>query len=478
MIFKANPIPDGVERRKFPLIRKLVDNPLFGIVIIGVIILSVIIILVDLFAPISDKTKLELEFINEILSVFLIFELFLRWLVSRTTKSFLSNHWIDILAVLPLLRVFRLGRFVQLLRLVRIFGLGTALQRRMTVFSRLFEGRFIEYFTLGSFMLFALIFGTVGLAQFEIMHDIPEHPIKTPTDAFWKAWFTLLTGDYADYPVTIGGKIIFSLILLFGMGVFAMLTGTFSAIMIEKLKEGAMLKTTNPEDLNGHVIICGYSAKTAIVINELRVDNLFKDCEVLLISEIASIDDLRPSVLNTDKLGILKADFTQIEALKQAAIERARAAVILSESANNRSTYDIDARTILAALTIERLNPSIHTCVEIYHAEYSSHLKSAGVEDVVIQGEYSGRLLARLTMRQGILPFFNDLLSNSAGNALEFAPLPSEFTGRNYGEILSPLHIKYGWTVVGVMPHDASLIVNPLGRCLLCDDKLLIIKPV
>lgn len=239
-----------------------------------------------------------------------------------------------------------------------------------------------------------------------------------------------------------------------------------------------MHKPANPDDLNKHIIICGFSAKAAILATEFLIDPAFKHSEILLVSEKANLEDLQRRNIKTHRISILKEDFTRMETLKKAGVERAVAAVILSEDGENRSTQDIDARTILAALTIEKLNPKIHTSAEIYNEEYASHLKMGGVEDVVIQGEVSGKLLARISMHEGLLAFFKDLLSRESGNTLTFIDPPTEVIGLNSEDAIGMLNKELGFTMVGVKPKGAPVIVNPRGHKIAATDEILVINPV
>ena len=52
----------------------------------------------------------------------------------------------------------------------------------------------------------------------------------------------------------------------------------------------------------------------------------------------------------------LNEDFTKVEALEKAGVHRASKCIILSDTGRGRKDRDADARTILAALTIEKLN--------------------------------------------------------------------------------------------------------------------------
>ncbi len=461
--------------RSFPWLRWLFDSARFNLTLMVLILVSVVLIIVETFVRLPEAELIIVQSVNDFLTLVFILELSLRWLLSVSTPVFFRDFWIDIVAVMPMFRIFRVGRILRLLRLFRIFSLGSNVQRRFAFLKNVFSGRMLEYGIISSFAVFAIIFGAVGFSQFEIGAN---ENIHTPVEAFWKSLFSLMAGEYADYPVSFGGKMVFLVLLIFQMGVFAMLTGTFSAIMYDKLKESAMHKPANPDDLNKHIIICGFSAKAAILASEFLMDPAFKHSEILLVSEKANLEDLQNRNVKTHRISILKEDFTRMETLKKAGVVRAVAAVILSEDGENRSTQDIDARTILAALTIEKLNPKIHTSAEIYNEEYASHLKMGGVEDVVIQGEISGKLLARVAMHEGLLAFFKDILSRESGNTLTFIDPPAEVVGMASEQAIGHLNKEFGFTMVGIKPKDAPVIVNARGHKICATDEILVINPV
>ncbi len=472
------------QQQKNRIITKLkhfVDSPQFGITIMVLILVSVALIFTELFIYGGNEEKVPQLIIqlNEWLTYIFIVELILRWIVSYSTHNFLANYWIDMLAVMPTFRIFRIGRVLRILRvlrLFRVFSIGSEFTRKFRLFGRIFEGRLTEIGIISSFGIFAIFFGAVGLSQFEIGK---QSEISSVSDAFWKSLFSLMSGEYADYPQTLGGKIVFLILLIFEMGIFAMLTGTFSAIMMDKIKETTMHKHTDPEELNNHIIICGFGQKTIILAREFLIDPIFEDSEILIISEKTNMmEELEQHNIDTNRVSILNEDFTSISALNKAGVEKARLAVITSESNGVRSTQDVDARTILAALTIEKLNPKIHTSAEIYNEEFASHLKMGGVEDVVIQGEVSGKLLARISMHEGLLAFFKDLLSTDSGNTLDFILATQDYAGKRYIDVVRELHETKGFTLVGVKPYNQEVIVNPKERIIAANDELLVISPI
>ena len=70
-------------------------------------------------------------------------------------------------------------------------------------------------------------------------------------------------------------------------------------------------------------------------------------------------------------------DFTRVDALERVGAHRASTCVILSDTSNGRSEQDADARTILSALTVEKLNPEVYTCAELCNRSNGTHLQMA-----------------------------------------------------------------------------------------------------
>lgn len=470
-------LSSSFERRKSPQrwesVQRLVESGFFSIAIAILIIVSISLIFAETFWNLSDTLSASFERTNQIITIIFIIELFLRWLASPSTAVFISAFWVDLLAVMPALRVFRIFRVFRILRVFRLISISAHFQRRFAIFSRVLHGQYLELSVILAFIIVSVVFGTLGFSQYEQGHGA----IHSKGDAFWKALFSLLSGEYADYPETLGGKIISIVLLLFGMGVFAMLTGTFSALMIEKFKENAMHNINNFDDLKNHIIICGFNSKVPVVIAEFLLDPSYKGKDIVIVSENANLEFLENKGVKVDRISIVKDDFTKVEALRKAGVEKAMVAVILSET-GDRTTHDIDARSILAALTIETMNKNIHTSVELFHEEYVDHLRLGGVEDIVVQGEISGRLLAKVAMQEGMLTFFEDLLTRGEGNTIFFKPVPQEYVGQSFSNSIGDMHKKSNLIIVGIKRKDQELIVNPRELLLEKDDMLLVISPV
>ncbi|NCB45735.1 hypothetical protein EOM81_01845 [bacterium] len=459
--------------KSFPTIRAMFESTSFNLFLMLLIVASVVLVMFENILSLSPANAQSVSRINEVLTIFFVCELSLRWLISNSTKDFFAAFWLDILAVVPLFRVFRLGRVLRVLRILRLFRFFTisdGIKKTFPFLKNIPSVNWVEYGLIITIVFFSVFFGAAGFAHFESESMGPE-------TAFWKALFSLFAGEYADYPESIGGKIVLLSLMMFSMGIFAMLTGTFSAIMLEKLKESAMYKNQDLKSLSGHMIICGFSAKTHILAKEFLLEPSFKDSEIVIVSENVDLETLKAKGLDTKRVRFLKEDFTHMNALIKAGVERASVAVILSEPGEHRTTQDIDARTILTALTVEKLHPGIHTSAEIYNEEYAAHLKNGGVEDVILQGDFSGRLLAKISMHQGLLAFFKDLLSRESGNTLSFIDPPKDVIGTNCAEAMTYINKELGYTLVGIKPRAKDLIVNPSSHTIDETDEILVIHP-
>ena len=133
-----------------------------------------------------------------------------RWAYART-------HPVELLFVaLPLLRPLGLLRALPLLRVAVAMGVNVSL------FSRFFRQRGITFLAV---MLIVVMFAG-GTLVWLLERDVSGHDalIETPTDAFWWAFITMTTVGYGDHsPATAGGRLIASVITVYGIINFAVI---------------------------------------------------------------------------------------------------------------------------------------------------------------------------------------------------------------------------------------------------------------
>lgn len=158
-----------------------------------------------------------------------------RLALSRRRLGYLFSFmgFIDLAAILP----FYLGlafdlrsmRAVRLMRVFRIFKL-----TRYSAAARRIHQAFIyareELILFGAAALIVLYLAAVGIYHFE--HEAQPRVFSSVFHSLWWAIVTLTTVGYGDaFPITAGGRIFTSLILIIGLGIVAVPTGLLAAAL-------------------------------------------------------------------------------------------------------------------------------------------------------------------------------------------------------------------------------------------------------
>jgi len=235
------------------------------------------------------------------------------------------------------------------------------------------------------------------------------------------------------------------------------------------------MRNTCFEHLKNHMIICGWQEKTPQIIKELMASEEYGRTDIIVISDKEDFTCMDLNRIGIDRpcVYLIEGDFTDPAVLKKARIDVAKIAIILPDRSCKRSNRDIDARTVLTALTIEKLNSSVYSCVELLDPEYESHMAIGNVDQVIVGGYYSGLIAAQSAINEYIIPFLKSLLPSESENKLQNIPLPPELTGKEFGEAIKFFRKKEGTLIMGVRLFEGELILNPKNYFLKGGDYLL-----
>ncbi len=172
--------------------------------------------------------------------VFLV-EYALRVAVARPRRSFVLSAFglVDLVAIasalLPVaidLRTLRAVRFLRLIRILKLARYSRAVRR----FGRAFSSVRAELSLFLSVCLLIVYLSSVGIYFFE--HDAQPDVFRSVFDAMWWSLTTLTTVGYGDaYPVTTGGRLFTSVVLLVGLGLVAVPTGLIASALTTTLRE-------------------------------------------------------------------------------------------------------------------------------------------------------------------------------------------------------------------------------------------------
>lgn len=438
-----------VIRTKRNLQRFLNASP-FEVSIAFLILISVALVFAEFFlapSPLLDEVLLT----NDILTWIFVVELSLRWYTAPSKKVFLRNYWIDILAVLPVLRVFRSFRLLRLLRVLRLIRAFMILLRRSGWISKRAE------LSLG---VFAVIFVTAIVLIISwtlVILTIEAPPAETSIsfakflERIWNTTFLFISGEVMDeLPDSPWARVVEVLVALSGLLVFAFFVGAVSSVMTNYWKIKMDEKDLTLNDLNNHTIICGWDRLTALTLGELEMSKDLWMRGVVVVAETKANIVAESKVKNSRRLFHIKDDFTKMDVLEKVGARRASIAMILSDRDTELTDQVRDARTVLAALTLEKLNPEIFTCAELIDEVNATHLKMAGVEEVVSRTHISAGIFASAVVNRGISTVFSDLLSQKDGAYLRKLDVPPHYVGKTFLEIFDYFKREHEATVIAV----------------------------
>ncbi|MEX1004271.1 MAG: potassium channel family protein [Acidimicrobiia bacterium] len=153
--------------------------------------------------------------------------------VTEQRWMYTKKAWLDVLVIvvsfpaLPALlastRLIRLTRLTRVLRLLRLLRLAAVMTRGARAAGAIFRTRGIGYVAVITLLVALGIGGTFSILE------------KTPmVDGLWWSLVTVTTVGYGDmFPVTPGGRIAASLLMILGIGLVAYITAAVAAHFVE-----------------------------------------------------------------------------------------------------------------------------------------------------------------------------------------------------------------------------------------------------
>ncbi len=438
--------------------RRLVSRPAFHLATVGLIVAWVGLTVTEIAVGEASTAGGLLRRLSVGFAAVFAVELALRWRASSTTGRFLREHWSDLVAVAsvapglaaayPATRLLRLLRVPTMVASMRRLPAIPGIPRRNTA-SRAFG--------LAAAIGLTAVTATAALLAFE-GQDNPE--LHTFGQAFWFSLYSIFaTQPTPDPPLTLGGRVVSLLLIFVGLSTFAVFTGTVSAVVSQRLR-GAEGGGVDLEELEGHIILCGWNRKAEIIVRECESARKGDPTPIVVLARFDGgtprIDPaLRSRVIFVDD------DFTKVSALERAGVRRATTCILLSDTSRGRSERDADARTILGALTVEKLNPRVYTCAELNRREYAPHLALGSVDDFVVGGEHSAFLLAQAALNRGVSSVFNELLTYEYGHKFSRLAVKKEWVGMSYFDLFLEMKKTHNVTLVAVIGKDGKTRINP-----------------
>lgn len=206
----------------------------------ALIVLSLIGFAFETLPGLSAEYRQALKLLETFSIIVFTVEFMLRAFFCKPKGKYIFSFMgiVDLVAIFPFylgisldlrsVRAFRLLRLFRLFKLVRY-------SRAIDLYKSAFKSIKEELILFGVTALIILYLASVGIYYFE--HSAQPEAFTSIFSSMWWAIVTLTTVGYGDvYPITTGGRVFTTLILMVGLGIVAVPTGLFASAL-NKMKE-------------------------------------------------------------------------------------------------------------------------------------------------------------------------------------------------------------------------------------------------
>lgn len=193
----------------------------FGVLILVLSIYVLTALFIDTLFKLDPQVSIILDIADNFVCGVFFIEFVARFYKADNKLKFMRWGWIDLISSIPTLEFLRVGRIFSLFRLLRIIRAIRSTKELIHHFRRnRVESTIVSMVLVG---ILLLIFSSILILKVE---DVPGGNIKTASDALWWAFTTVSTIGYGElFPITAAGRLIASVLIVFGVGVFGTLSG-------------------------------------------------------------------------------------------------------------------------------------------------------------------------------------------------------------------------------------------------------------
>ena len=312
-----------------------------------------------------------------------------------------------------------------------------------------------SFFQVGIGLFITMIFGGIVLQWLE------TGDISKGDNPFWWAIVTMTTVGYGDFsPETPEGRVFAVFIMFAGITLVSLLTASISSIFVaQKIREGKGLEKLNISD---HIVLCGWNSNTGNLMNSIQKLNHEKHLDLVLVNELSE-EEVNQIKSRFTKLNILfvSGDYTQEETLLKASVTTSNTVIIIPNNINNEDGLH-DEKTIFATLTIKSIDSSIRVVAYLLERENLTHIKRAEADEVVISDDFSLNILASHVVDPGVPQLSNHLVNADSSSRFIRKQIPSNFVGKEYGDLFDYFRGENGSLLVGLYYEDEHLGIGSI----------------
>ncbi len=457
---------------------KSISGKICNLIIFSAIFLSILCVFLDSFFQKNAQALRILNVLEWLFTILFTLEYILRLFAEKKKIKFVFSFFgiIDLLSTLPTYLSLFMGGAQQLagirvLRILRALRFLKKVPPDFILFAKLLKREKL-------LRLFVIIFSVILITSsivwmleknyFESTkaEEVHQKNMVNLFDSVWWGFVTFTTTGYGDIsPTSVSARIFAIILMLAGIVLASIFSGTITSILVDlKLKEAQGLKELK---LKNHLIMIGWNSQAERLLKNFNktISNESNNLEIVLLNElnVESISEFK-SIYETDymKIYFVKGQPTSMEALKRANIGDAKTAIVLADTSSGGTFETADEKTIIVAAAIKDLAPKVKIVVQLNKSENITHLKRYGVEDVIIESDFSGYLLTNAPFSPGIPMIARELMTYNGKNLIHTEKFPGNIVGRKFSEA-SQFFLSKSQILIGVLTTVKEVGLNDIA---------------
>ena len=193
-------------------------------------VVVVLLVIIQLTGEVRKPWRGRMEVLSWGLWSLFFLEFVAKFTLAPAKRSYLRKHWLDVLIVLlPFLKFLRLARVLRATRALPIF--------RLLVFGGRGSESTLELLRRRRFGQLGIISAMVVLIGASVGYLLEAgaagSQIENFGDALWWSATTITTVGSEVYPVTVGGRILAFLLMIYAIGVFSYFIGAIASVLVD-----------------------------------------------------------------------------------------------------------------------------------------------------------------------------------------------------------------------------------------------------
>ena len=293
--------------------------------------------------------------------------------------------------------------------------------------------------------------------------------IKSYTDALWYGIVTIAAVGYGDMvPITVGGKILGSVLVLGSIALMGALISQFTN-KFRELMENKKLGYFGTK-MSDHCVIIGWDSFAMSVTKWI----LESDKEVAIFTDNKHDIDLIYNKFGNKKVFVLFSEYSNMENYEL---------LNIVESSSVFINFHNDSDTLVRLLNIKNIHPDLNYIVSLNNPELKSTFQSAGVTFSISNLEVASKLVASYNFEPDVAFFTEDMMSSAQHkddhDLTEYrVNKKNPYINKSYFESFTALKRDYNAILMGLSrkeDSDFTLYKNPKTDMTIQENDYLII---